>query len=250
MATIIPFTPGSPTIQLLILFQAAVLDVLAFTCPPIGSTYETSTESTCFWYLSGYPSTSAAHDQCVLAGGRLAYIPDSATNAFVTTYLNSIPGYNTLPSINVKNYYIDNAYVYETIEGDPLTYTNWESGNPIPGEECVAFRTSTGKWFDISCGQGYGGICSHTSPRDLTEKKSLYQVISNTRLDVTSFSTDIVRSKSECAIVCETTASCVAANYRQDTKTCELLNDNHVSPGNTLQITTGTYDYVYNADLV
>ncbi|XP_060066270.1 uncharacterized protein LOC132546569 [Ylistrum balloti] len=221
---------------------------MAFTCPSIGSVYETSTESTCFWYLPGYPSTSAAHDTCVNAGGRLAYIPDSATNDFVASYLMSV-SYPGSPSINVKNYYISGEYVYETIEGDSLTYTNWAGGNPIPGEECVAFTPSNGKWFDISCGQTYGGICSHTSPKDPTEKQSLYQVVVSSRLDVTPMTTVVVRSRSECAILCESTNSCVAFNYRADIQTCEVLSDNHITSP-TSQVWSSTYEYVYNTDVV
>ncbi|XP_033752178.1 pulmonary surfactant-associated protein A-like [Pecten maximus] len=245
MAKRIPLISGRLVQRVLILLQ--VSGVMTFTCPATGSVYETSTESTCFWYLDGYPSTSAAHAMCVAAGGRLAYIPDSDTNIFVAAYLTSIdfPG---MPSINVKNYYVSGSYVYETIEGDPLTYTNWEGGNPIPGEECVAFKPINGRWFDISCGQTYGGICSHTSPRDPTERQSQYLVSAGSRLDVTPLSTIVVRSHSECVVVCESTDTCIAFNYRSDTKACELLSDNHAT-SNSLQ-GIGIYYYGYNADVI
>jgi len=48
------------------------------------------------------------------------------------------------------------------VSGDPVTYTNWRSGEPndVAGEDCVSFnQTESNKWNNDGCNKSFYYMC-------------------------------------------------------------------------------------------
>nr|XP_034985744.1 macrophage mannose receptor 1-like [Zootoca vivipara] len=107
-------------------------------------------------------SWSDARTACRNLGGNLATIPNKATQAFFIVHLESA---STDPWIGLNDINTENSFLWT--DGSGVYYTNWASGFPDYGEDCVFMMkgsgNSAGKWRDGPCSARKSYICQRNS---------------------------------------------------------------------------------------
>jgi hypothetical protein len=95
-----------------------------------------------------------ARDICRADGAHLAVIDDADENAYVRSLSSSVLW------IGLSDRAVEGMFVWVT--GAPVTYTNWQSGEPnnygLYGEDCTEMYTS-GLWNDEGCGDALRFVC-------------------------------------------------------------------------------------------
>ncbi len=106
------------------------------------------------YYLTTATTWTDAQAQAQAMGGNLVTINDAAENQFL---VNAFGG-SELFWIGLND--VAQEGVFKWINGEPVTYTNWNSGEPnnYGNEDYVHFNWgSSGRWNDIP-NSGYGGL--------------------------------------------------------------------------------------------
>ncbi|MCA2719621.1 Calx-beta domain-containing protein [Microcystis sp. M169S2] len=106
------------------------------------------------YYLTTATTWTDAQAQAQAVGGNLVTINDAAENQFL---VNAFGG-SELFWIGLND--VAQEGVFKWINGEPVTYTNWNSGEPnnYGNEDYVHFNWgSSGRWNDIP-NSGYGGL--------------------------------------------------------------------------------------------
>jgi len=106
---------------------------------------------TCYAATTGTRATfDAAQAACEAIGADLATIDSAATNAFLTALLGDVEAF-----VGGSDRLNEGAFVW--IDGTPVTYTNWRSGEPNNGgdsyqEDCIVLQPQLGGvWDDRPC---------------------------------------------------------------------------------------------------
>lgn len=109
------------------------------------------------YYSSNGTSTwSAAKLSCEEVGGHLAAITSSGENDFIASHYSPLAWIGTRTDLLVNN-------VWCWVNGEPVTYTNWASGQPDNwnGENCVEINRPAGQWNDASDSHHYDNVLIH-----------------------------------------------------------------------------------------
>lgn len=95
-------------------------------CPSDGIT---DNEGVCYKSFNISLNWYAAEAACAKDGGHLASIPDTFTNAFVSSYANSLLGYENYWIGGLANFdQYQNISFWEWIDYGSFKYTNWAPG--------------------------------------------------------------------------------------------------------------------------
>jgi cysteine-rich repeat protein len=119
----------------------------------------------CYADVTSTATRAAAHAACTSSlGGHLVTIESAAENNFV--WLEAMSFFSTSPRwIDLSDQATEGTFVWST--GEPLTYTNWASGEPnnsSGNEDCVEFRYGDNEWNDANCGNARPFICEYEPP--------------------------------------------------------------------------------------
>jgi hypothetical protein len=96
-----------------------------------------------------------AKEKCVVVGGRLAVVPDAATQAFIKEIAAELPLW-----LGASDEKMDG--VWQWIDGKRMTFTAWDSGQPNNGpKENYLMILRNGLWHDTFEGEplAMGFIC-------------------------------------------------------------------------------------------
>jgi hypothetical protein len=114
----------------------------------------------CGHYYEMIPVNMAWHlasRECAELGGHLARFESLSENRFVCQQV-AVPG-NLL--VDGTDELQAGSWIFSN--GEPLTFTNWESGQPDHGpqdnEHCLSFFPPSGVWHDSGCGHRLWFIC-------------------------------------------------------------------------------------------
>lgn len=109
-----------------------------------------------YYASSGTSTWSAAKLACEAVGGHLAAITSSPENDFIASHYSPMAWIGTRTDLLVNN-------VWCWVNGEPVTYTNWASGQPDNwnGENCVEINRPAGQWNDASDNHHYDNVLIH-----------------------------------------------------------------------------------------
>jgi hypothetical protein len=106
----------------------------------------------CYFPLSVMNSWFVSRDRCHELGAHLVSISSAAEQTFVSSLIGSAPRWTGLSRFG--------APAFSWIDGESMTYENWEPGAPNQTTEAaVAMRNATFLWFDDKVSQAYSAIC-------------------------------------------------------------------------------------------
>jgi hypothetical protein len=96
------------------------------------------------WFVS--------RDRCRELGAHLVSISSAAEQGFVSGMVGAGPRWTGLSRFG--------APAFSWIDGESMTYENWEAGAPNQkNEAAVAVRNGTFLWFDVQVSEAYAAIC-------------------------------------------------------------------------------------------
>ncbi|XP_077993133.1 macrophage mannose receptor 1-like [Glandiceps talaboti] len=126
-----------------------------------GSGWYTQSHS-CYRFVSNGATWSTAEAQCKSYGGSLMAINDNIEQSFVSSKLGSFTG-GSWYWIGLTD--LSQAGQFTWSDGDPVTYTNWDAGQPDNSQgDCVGVSTGTnaGLWTATQCTDSMPYICEKT----------------------------------------------------------------------------------------
>lgn len=125
--------------------------VVAVPCTDAGGrTWEDNGH--CYFPLSVMNSWFVNRDRCRELGAHLVSISSATEQAFVTGLVGTGPRWTGLSRFG--------APAFSWIDGESVTYENWEAGAPNQkSEAAVAVRNGTYLWFDDKVSQAYAALC-------------------------------------------------------------------------------------------
>lgn len=135
--------------------DVVVKDVKFPKCPT-GQFFETSYE-----VVYEAKSWHVANDICVSKGGHLASLYDEASDAAVYELVKDGDNFGFWFGL----YQEDGSKPWMTMDGAPITYTNWDQGQPQKNKEHCGMINWAGKakWHDGNCNKQRSFICSFHS---------------------------------------------------------------------------------------
>ncbi|KAL7638579.1 UNVERIFIED_CONTAM: hypothetical protein RMT77_011151 [Armadillidium vulgare] len=142
-------------------------DTAALECP-VGWTHS-DTQLKCYLLVKDVEVTfSDAKTNCEGVSSTLVAINSPEENAVLQDISGSDSGYVYI------GLFSDAAGSFEWVTNEPVTYTNWGSGEPATASmSCGSFNLDTGEWKDNSCQDLQGYICE---AEPLVERDDPYQV--------------------------------------------------------------------------
>jgi hypothetical protein len=106
----------------------------------------------CYFPLSVMNSWYVSRDRCRELAGHLVSITSKEEQAFVSALVGSAPRWIGLSRFGAPQ--------FSWIDGESMTYENWEEGAPkLVSEAAVALRNETFRWFDDDVKVLYGAVC-------------------------------------------------------------------------------------------
>lgn len=106
----------------------------------------------CYFPLSALASWNVSRDACSQRGAQLVTITSSDEQAFVAGLVATTPRWIGLSKFG--------APAFTWIDGEALSYTNWDAGAPaVSGEVAAALRDGTQKWFDDAVTASHAALC-------------------------------------------------------------------------------------------
>ncbi|XP_077993134.1 macrophage mannose receptor 1-like [Glandiceps talaboti] len=118
----------------------------------------------CYRFVSDSASWSTAESQCKSYGGSLIAINDNIEQSFVSSKLAAFTG-SSWYWIGLTD--LSQAGQFTWSDGDPVTYTNWDAGQPDNSQgDCVGVSSGTdsGLWTAGQCDNSMPYICEKTRP--------------------------------------------------------------------------------------
>jgi Lectin C-type domain len=106
----------------------------------------------CYFPLSALGSWNLSRDACSQRSASLVTITSAQEQAFAATLLGATPSWIGLSKFG--------AAQFSWIDGEALSYTNWEPGAPkVSGEVAAALRNGTQQWFDDAVTASHAALC-------------------------------------------------------------------------------------------
>jgi hypothetical protein len=106
----------------------------------------------CYFPLSVMNSWYVSRDRCRELGAHLVSITSKEEQAFVGALVGAAPRWIGLSRFGAPQ--------FSWIDGESMTYENWEEGAPkLINEAGVALRNETSRWFDDVVTNLYGAVC-------------------------------------------------------------------------------------------
>lgn len=113
-----------------------------------------------FWFCSSGQSFNGAEAICTAKGAHLASINTIMEQQTARSHASGISGADWW--IGLSDATSEGAFAW--LDGSPVTYTNWEPGEPNDhgsGEDCGEMKVSdNGIWNDVPCGESKPFMCS------------------------------------------------------------------------------------------
>ncbi|KAF4528539.1 hypothetical protein B566_EDAN017066, partial [Ephemera danica] len=108
------------------------------------------------------------------------------------------------------------TYVWDS--GEPMTYTNWNTGNPArqTTEECMTWYG--GKWSVYPCSANRWFICEEVDVTT-TSTTTTSSTTTTTTSTTTTITTSIITTTTPCPIACKT-SSCLASSWYDSLAFC------------------------------
>src|SRR6185436_15709629 len=105
------------------------------------------------YYLLAQTNWTAAEAEAVSLGGHLATVNDATENEWIRVTFSNFGGVGRDAWIGLTDVAQEGAWVW--INGEPVTYFNWNSGEPNNGagyypQEDQVVLLSNGKWNDAA----------------------------------------------------------------------------------------------------
>jgi hypothetical protein len=137
-------------------------DLTGFTCGTGAEVFMCGTQ--CFARCNALLTNAAASTRCQGWSGKLAEIPDAATNACVTAKIAALSWIGLTQSATATT----PAAGWSWNNATPVTFTSWHAGQPDDAdgveshqEQCGTVATD-GTWDDQACGfNGLAFVCQH-----------------------------------------------------------------------------------------
>ncbi|KAH7715104.1 CRE-CLEC-50 protein [Aphelenchoides avenae] len=104
-----------------------------------------------------------AEEICKKESGCLASIPNAFTNGFLFGVLKG-GNYSSATHYWVGGNHI--AGIWQWNDGSKWSYTNWASGEPREGSDCLSFHASTSQWRSMHCKVPRPYICQVPNDAD------------------------------------------------------------------------------------
>jgi outer membrane protein assembly factor BamB len=135
--------------------------------PPASNCSEHNHGGTSYWFCTDALSWQGARDKCRALGYDLATVDNAVENGFVKshTVADAWLGGTDQAVENVWRWAFSATQFWQgTAGGAPVggAYANFNSGQPDQStQDCLALRTSDGKWTDESCSQTRDYVCEN-----------------------------------------------------------------------------------------
>lgn len=133
-----------------------VADNISISIANCASGY-TEIEGSCFKLSDSSMNHTAARSHCQASGGYLAIVDSSTKQSAIESLVGEYTAYIGLDDLA-------NEGTFEWVDGSPISYNNWNSGEPNNSkgnEDCTT--TNSSYWNDITCTNSYRFICENPS---------------------------------------------------------------------------------------
>ncbi|KAK6180703.1 hypothetical protein SNE40_008704 [Patella caerulea] len=133
---------------------ATVASGMTWGCPDLWKGYKGS----CYLYIPDLLPQPDALSNCRVQSAELASIPGRSENKYIQSLIPSKK--NTIAWIGLND--VRSESEFEWTDGNPVTYTNWASGDPnnLGGnQDCVGLLSSSGGWIDLKCADARPSVC-------------------------------------------------------------------------------------------
>ena len=128
------------------------------------------TDGVCYTYMKTDLSIALAQTECEAMGGDVAFSNDAATLSNLNSVVLKTYGHDATWWLGINAQ--DNDCAWEALDGSPVSFLNWNSGEPngcssceglfMEDGECCAHVYTSGYWNDATCGNSYTYFCERT----------------------------------------------------------------------------------------
>ncbi|XP_006815865.2 macrophage mannose receptor 1-like [Saccoglossus kowalevskii] len=108
----------------------------------------------CYKVVKSSQTHQSSNDICVNDGGNLVSIIDAYEQGFIDTLVFDVDR-----PLWIGMAYNEESSEYKWIDGTPVYYTNWGSGEPSGGDDSGCVQSTTDGWDDTNCAELTGAIC-------------------------------------------------------------------------------------------
>ncbi|XP_022088512.1 macrophage mannose receptor 1-like [Acanthaster planci] len=122
-----------------------------YNCPPDWGRYD----GHCYSLNTTKMDLLTAESSCRSVGAELATIEDRNTNNFIRGYMHEVAPSENRIWIGLSDRTLEGWFSWS--DGEPVTFTNWDSGQPDNGDEndCTEMHIDSGYWRDTKCTGNY-----------------------------------------------------------------------------------------------